>query len=318
MPDSFLTLADLIKVNDPRNADIEVSDLINRAVLLSRLAATPASNGNTHQYTKEVDAPVVGFREPNVGREYSKSGDELVTIALKILSANTRCDKALADIFKNGPEAYIGKEARRHLREAFFVAERQLIYGTGAAADGFVGLAQTPTVRYTDSEMVINATGTTAATATSVWAICSNSDESDVTVVAGRDGEINIGDTQIIEARDATGKHYPAYYTPIEGWLGLQIGSKYSVARIVNLTNDSGKGLTDTLLSRLLELFPADRKPVMLAMSRRSRGQLQRSRQTYSPTGAPAPLPQEYEGVPIVVAESISNTEAIVTAEPEE
>jgi hypothetical protein len=94
--------------------------------------------------------------------------------------------------------------------------------------------------------------------------------------------------------------------------LAVQVGSVYDLSRICNLTGDSGKGLTDILLSNLLELAPVGKMPTLLVMSRRSRGQLQRSRTTYSPTGAPAPIPTEYEGIPIMTSDNVSNTEELV------
>ena len=80
MADSFLTLADLVKINDMNLADLEVTDLLNMSPVLAMLPANPASNGTTHKYTKEITAPVVGFRAVNDGRENSKSADELVTV----------------------------------------------------------------------------------------------------------------------------------------------------------------------------------------------------------------------------------------------
>ena len=50
MSDSFYTLADLTKINDNNLADIDVSDLFNKAPLLAQVAATVASNGTVHKY----------------------------------------------------------------------------------------------------------------------------------------------------------------------------------------------------------------------------------------------------------------------------
>ncbi|TWT63190.1 major capsid protein [Rubinisphaera italica] len=311
MADNLKTLADLLVVNTAGAADIEVSDLLNDAAILNRLAATEASDGTLHKYTKENGAPVVGFRAPNTGRDISKSTDELVTIELKILSANTRCDQAIANSYKKGgPEAYVGKEARRHLKQAFFMAEQQSIYGTGNDADGFTGLIDNDIVKFKDSDMVVDAGGDTVNGTSSVWFFVTNDEETDVTAIAGQDGKIDIGETVTIEGYDADGKGLPMYYTPIEGWMGLQVGSIHSVGRICNI--DFDHPLTDELLSKLLEKFP--KMPAFGAFSRTTRGQLQRSRTTYSPTGMPAPLPQEYEGVPLIVAESLKNTEAVTAA----
>ena len=95
--------------------------------------------------------------------------------------------------------------------------------------------------------------------------------------------------------------------------LGIQVGSKYACVRIANLTADSGKGLTDALLEDAMALFPSAMQPTVIAMSRRSRKQLRKSRTTYSPTGSPAPNPIEFDGVPIYVTDSIIDTETLLS-----
>ena len=57
--------------------------------------------------------------------------------------------------------------------------------------------------------------------------------------------------------------------------------------------------------------FPVGYKPDVLLMSRRSRMQLQMSRTATTPTGSPAPYPQEAFGVPIQETDSILDTEAL-------
>ncbi|MBS0207227.1 MAG: hypothetical protein JSS49_30490 [Planctomycetes bacterium] len=314
MADSFVTLADLVKLNDQNLADIDVTDLLQGAPFLAALAAVIASNGTNHSYLKETAAPVVGFRAVNAGRFNSTDTDTKVEIALQILDASFTVDKALADAYaKGGAPAYLSRRGRRALRAAFAGAEAQLFYGTGADADGFVGMAQAATVdALADTDHVVNAGGATVGGASSVWAVHTADDDSGVCVVTGQDGQIKIDDSVVIKAQDGAGKSYPAYFTPIEGWLGLQVGSAYDMARIVNLTTEDGHGLDDDLLSQLVELFPSDKPPTMIVMNRRSRGQLQRSRTATTATGATAPMPKDYDGIPIICTDQLSKTEALV------
>ena len=122
-----------------------------------------------------------------------------------------------------------------------------------------------------------------------------------------------IGETFKAQIAGSNTKLMTALCRDIGGHLGIQVGSKYAAARIANLTADSGKGLTDSLLADALALCPSADQPTHIAMSRRSLSQLQKSRTTYSPIGAPAPRPSEYEGIPIVVTDSITNTETLLT-----
>jgi hypothetical protein len=314
MAAEYLALADLLKVNDMNLADIEVTDILDDAPVLKALAAATASNGAQHKYVKETGAPVVGFRSPNAGRDNSKSTDTLVTIDLKILDASNEIDQAIADAYSKGAEAYIARESKRHLKAAFFGAERQIINGTGIDADGFVGLAQALLLA---NAMTVDATGSTASTGSSVYLIRTNDDGVDATVIAGgenegEEGVIAVKESVTIKATDATGKTYPAYYTPIFGWLGLQIGSANSVARICNLTAQSGKGLTDDLIYEALSRFPASRMPNLIVCGRRSIKQLRQSRTAVNATGAPAPMPTDVDGIPVIVTDAITATEAIL------
>ncbi|TWU12863.1 hypothetical protein CA54_16890 [Symmachiella macrocystis] len=314
MADDLMTLAEMIVINDQNLADINVSDLLNRAPLLARLHSVLASNGTVHKYVKETGAPVVGFRSVNDGREHDVSEDTLVTATLEILDATFKVDKSLADIYQKGAEAFLNREALRHLRAAFFAYEKQLLNGTvGGDSGGFVGFANAATMLHKDSAMVVDATGTTANKGSSLWAIRSTADESDVCAVMGEDGNIRIADTEVVEVAGSTGT-YPAYYTPISGWAGLQIGSAYSVGRIVNLTAQADKGLTDELIYELLSKFPSDRQPNLLVTSRQSVFQLRDSRTATNATGAPAPIPTEVEGIPLFSSESVGITDAIVAA----
>lgn len=309
MADVYVTLADLVKINDKNLADLDITDLLDDAPLMKALAAQSSSNGTKHEYTKETGAPVVGFRSPNAGRENSASSDTLVSIDLKIIDASFAIDKAIADAYKDGPEAKIAREGKRHLKAAFFTAEQQFINGTVGEATGFTGLADSLVLA---NAMVVNAGGTTAATGSSVYLVRTNDDGVDCTAITGQDGEIMMGESVVQRITDATGKHLPGYFTPIQGWLGLQIGSAYSVGRIANITADSGKTLTDDLIYQALALFPASRQPNLIVMNRRSLRQLRESRTATNATGAPAPRPTDVEGIPIVVTDAITSTEALL------
>lgn len=310
MADNIATLADLVVINDQRVADIDVSDIIDGAPVLAALFADVASDGTIHRYLKETGAPVVGFRDPDEGRAHSKSTDELVSINLKVLDASFHVIKVLADAYSKGPDAMIAREAKRHLRAAFALAEKQIF--NGLDAKGFSSLISE--LSYIGHPMVYSAGGSTALT--SVWMLRSTPDLAGVTVITGRDGNIDIAETFVQFIEDANQKKLAAYMTPIEGWLGLQVGNAYSVARAANIDagGSGGHPLDDDMLSELFALFPEDQPPTHIVMNKRSRKQLQQSRTATSPSGAPAPWPTEWEGIPIISTASITNTETAVAA----
>jgi hypothetical protein len=313
MADTIYTLANLLVVNDKRNAERNVSDVLNDAPLLRAIPADTRP-GTTHQYTKEKTAPVVGFRAANAGLDHSASTDELVTVEMFIVDPSFSVDKAIADGFVTGRDAFLAREGARSMRAAFFGIERQILYGTvGGAPAGFVGIADV--LPHKDSDMVVDAGGATPSTGSSVFAIRATSDFNGACVVAGQDGKIDIADPVVIQMTDGDSKKFPGYYVAGSGWLCLQIGSAFDLGRICNLTAEDGHGLTDDLIAAVVEKFPESRPPTHLAMNRRSLFQLRASRTAVNATGAPAPIPTEWEGIPIISTGSVVSTETILVDE---
>lgn len=310
MADAFVSTTELLQLADGNISDINVSELLEDAPLLASLSAIVASNSTSHEWLKKTAAPGTGFRAINDGMENTKATYTKVTQALKLFDAGFDLDMGL--LMAGSGDALARREAVDHLQAAFAEMEQQVIYGTGNLSAGFNGFANEASVAAYDDSMVIDAGGTTADTGSSVWMI--RTGEPAVSVVYGAGGRIEIGESYKAMRDGSTTGQYDVQRTPILFYGGVQVATSLDLSRIINLTEDSGKGLTDDLLSEQLQLFPAGRQPNLIAMNRRSLGQLQRSRTTYNPTGNPAPRPTDYEGVPIIVTDQITSTEAISAA----
>lgn len=315
MADDIVTVADMV-ADALDLSGAQVSDLRNAAPLVARLPTTESSNGDTHKYSKETGAPVVGFRAENAGRDFDVSADTVVTVTLKIIDFSYMADKAVADRWrKGGADAWMEREGMRHLKAALSLYEKQIIYGTGNDSDGFAGLIDNAQLDALADTMVINAGGTTATTGSSCFFM--RLGENDMQGVYRGDmvNPFDIGERVIQDFTDGDGKHFPGYYVPATGWLGMQIGGAYSVGRIANLTEDSGKGLSDDLGFQLLAKFPPGARDNMVCVTNtRSVRQLQKSRTATNVTGAPAPWPTMIcNNIPIIETDSILETEAIET-----
>lgn len=310
--DDLITLANMVTVNDVSVADLGVSDIFNDAPVISQLAADVASHGTDHKYLKESGAPTVGFRAANAGRPHSKSADTLVTVGLKILDASHHQDCKLADSYpRGGATSWMARESRRHLRAAMQMAEKQIFYGTGNAASGFVGLADNAGLNAIDDTMVINADDDDDAAAWSdCWLIRSPSDHTGFEVIVGQDGNIELREFFRQFIADSNGDLFPAYFQQIDGWLGAKVGGAKSVARICNISMRQAATsgiLTDDLLDDAFELFPESAPPTHIIMNKRGRKQLRQSRTATRADGQKAPMPTEWEGIPIITTESIIN-----------
>jgi len=261
-------------------------------------------------YTKVRTAlPTAGFRAANEGVTATKSTYVNRLVETFILNPRWECDKAVADRDQMGPEAFIAEEADGVLTAAFLQAARNFYYGTNTTysgdAKGYPGLIDS----YDATNMVVDAGGTTATTGSSVWMV--KWGPKDVRWVVGQNGELVISDVRVETILDASNNPLTGYVQELLAYLGVQVGSVNSVCRIKKLTADSGKGLTDTLMYQALGKFPAGVRPDCIFMTKRSREQLRNDRTAVNTTGAPAPIPLEFEGIPICVTSALSDVEAL-------
>jgi len=176
----------------------------------------------------------------------------------------------------------------------------QIWYGTSADAKGFGGLKAN-----VDSTMIVNAAGS-GSDCTHVFAV--RTDERNVALALGNEGRFDTPtDVTTQQVVDGDGNYFTAYCTYLMGRVGLQLGHAYSFGAIKNVEPDAP--CTDDLIAELWAKFKVGGKPNSLLMSRRSQQQLQKSRTATNPTGAPAPFPDNWFGTPIVVTDSIVDTE---------
>jgi len=315
----LLTHSQLVQFNDRNLSDEEVSDLLQDAPLMAALHAQPASNGTLHKYLKQTTASSAAFRAANAGLDKTFSEDTLVTDTLAILDGSFHVDVALADEAKIGADAYLERELMRTMRTVMFAAEQQVFYGVASPGDstGFPGLRDNGQLDALTDAMVNNAGGGTASEQTSCYLLRSGA--ADVSFILGNNGVIVVDeDPKIVPwvASAGASPTFPAYYIPVTGFSGFQIGGAYSAARIANIhpTDNAGaNALDDDMIYDALALFPAGRQPNLICMNRAAHAMLRKSRTAVNVTGAPAPLPTEVNGIQIVVTDGLVSTEAVET-----
>ncbi len=313
------TLLDIAK----QNGNDAVVGLIEENIKYSpEVEVIPARTvrGTSYRTVVRTGLPTTGFRSANDGFAPSKSKFRNELIQAYIFGGRIEVDKAVADAHEDGAEAWQATEASGVMMSAMRSLGDQVFYGTSTDAKGFPGLkAFTPFGGTTNSSdaQTIDAGGTTASTASSVYGV--NFGTQDVQMIVGREGAIDLPDFMVESITGNNGQKHLGYVSEIVSWVGMQIGNDNAVRRLLNLTEDSGKGLTDDLMAKLLETYPVGYTPDAFFLSRRSRRQLQVSRTVTlfgngrSRPNQPnvAPLPTEYDGVPFVVTDSIKNTDAI-------
>jgi hypothetical protein len=300
------TLMDIAIANGSDQLTGLIEDVIKAHPELD-MGAARTIKGIQYKTLVRTALPVTGFRAANKGTQTQKSRWENRMFEAMILNPQWEADCAVADRHEDGAEAFIALEASGQMESSIQTVCQQFYYGAGTNGDslGFPGLIQSVDT----TNMVVDAGGTTDNIASSCWAV--RFGPKSVQWLWGNNGNLGLSELMKVRVTDSDGNPYTAYRQEILAYPGLQFGEVFAAGRIKKLTTDSGKGLTDALLSQLLEKFPAGRPPDAFFVSRRSLGQLQRSRTATNATGTPAPRPTDYEGIPILPTDAILNTETL-------
>lgn len=276
--------------------------------------------GTSYKTGIRTGLPTVAFRAANEGQTPSKSSFRQMLIEAFIAGGQIEVDKAVADAHEDGPAALQAIEASGVMMAAMRTIGSQIWYGVTNDAKGFPGLkAATPFGGTTlaGDALTVDAAGTTASTASSVYAV--KFGPKDITLIGGNNKAWQLDEFTVQQIVAANNGKLTAYVAGLTAWIGLQIGNENCVRRLANVTADSTKTCTDAKLATLLATFPVGQVPDAIFMSRRSRSQLQTSRTVVlqatgtTRTNQPniAPIPTEYDGVPIYATDSILNTDAI-------
>ena len=275
--------------------------------------------GTTYKTGIRTGLPTTAFRAANEGQTPSKSTFVDRLVQAYIFGGQIEVDKAVADAHEDGAAALQAIEASGVMQSAMRNIGKQVWYGVTNDSKGFPGLkAATPKSTNTSAgdPLCIDATGSTSGAASSVYAVKFGT--GDLTLIGGNSSTFELGDWIVQQVTAANSGKLTAYVNSLTAWIGLQIAHENAVRRICNVTTDSSKGLTDSLLAQLVNSFPVGYTPDAIFMSRRSRSQLQAARTvTLFGSGkvrpeqpAVAPLPTEYDGIPIYATDSILNTDA--------
>lgn len=310
-----LTMLDLAK----QTGTDETIPLIEENLLYApEMTILPARmiKGTSYQSLIRTNFPTVPFRAANGTSAGIKSEYQNKTHETFYLDGQMEVDNAIASGSQRGQDFVLTTEASGAVRGAMITLGKQVFYGVSGGGDssGFPGAYD-----IVDTNLVLDATGSTSSTGSSVYLIVAL--PGFMGLIFGNSTVLTPNEWRKQTYTDSNGNKRTVWNNSIEGWVGLEWLNKYAVVRIKNLTAQAGKTLTDTLLAQAIELLPVGVRPTHIFMSRRSRRQLQVSRtvsifgQGTSLPGANqsliAPTPVSYEGIPIIATDSIGNTEAI-------
>jgi hypothetical protein len=316
MASSYLNLLDVAKFN----ADDRLIPLIEENLNVApeaRLLPAMTIPGTTYDTLIRTNFPKPSFRAVNEGTDTVKSTYANKLVQCFYLDGQLEMDVAAARADARGETHALEMEASGIVQGALQKIGTQIWYGVnttfGGDAKGFPGA-----VAVVDSSLVLDAGGTTDNTATSIYGL--KLGERFVNLVFGQGNVFTLGQwrTQFVTR---SSKEYEAWKNALNGYIGVQWVHKYAVGRIKKITADSGKTATDALIGQWLAKFPVGLRPDVLFMSRRTAYQLQSARSATSITNASpkggtgmdiwAPQPESSNGIPIVITDSIVETETL-------
>ena len=323
------TLLDIAKANAADGIVELIDETINSHPELLLLPARTIK-GINYKTLVRTGLPTVGFRDANEGYAASKGTYENRLVETFIFNPRWEADKAVADRYEDGPEAYIAQEAGAIMEASMQALAEQFYYGRGTStqcglatttvkgdAKGFFGLlelSEAAGLTVASNNLLIDGGGTTADTGTSVYMV--KTGPAHVNWVWGNGGNLEVDDAVTERILDGSNNPFTAYVQEMLAYPGLQVGSVYSFGRIGELTEDASCTLTDAHLANLYSRFKTAFKPDVIFMTRRSQRQLQDSRilatgGTVLGDGAPVPFPTSWNTIPIHVTDAISDAEEI-------
>jgi len=298
---SVPTLLDLARV-DAGIAYPIIEDSLKSAPELSVFPAATIS-GSTMELTVRTGLPSVAFRDANEGVARSKSSYDTKVFQTHILDHQIAVDKQVLTGSKD-PGRWLQNHATGAMEAAMRYIGSQIYYGTGNDAKGFPGLL----AQYSaDADHEVNASG--SSNKSSVWMVRLGVET--IELLFGNDQTLRLNDTWETETvYDANSQPYQAWTNWLTGRVGLRLANRHAAVRIKNLAA-STQILTDALLYKAYSQFTEfGFEPTHIFMNGRSLEQLRSGRTATNPTGAPAPLPTNWEGIPIIRTASITNSEA--------
>lgn len=293
-----LTILDVLR----QKSDDGVIPIVDEATIaIPEVRQIPAGDitGTSYKTLVRTALPTVNFRQANQGADPSKASYINRRVECFPLNPRFEADVLVCNEHPRGAPGALADEGVAMTEAAWQHVAKQTYYGTANDAKGFPGF-----VDIVPSAMVKDVAGGTANQRTSVWAV--RFGQQNVRYVLGNGGQFGLDDPRKELVADADGKFFTAWIQELLGYVGLQVASQWSVARLKGLTADSGKTLTDNYLADLIELFPAGKKPDAFFMPTRCVGELRRSRTATNATGAPAPYPTEAHGIPIYETQALT------------
>lgn len=298
MPSGNLTLLDLAARTGSDAVVGLIEDVTTYAPEFRELLARPMP-GTSYKLTRRIALPTPAFRDANGTVTSTKSGYVQENKGMYFLDCQLEVDEAIVKGDPRDIGDVLADEAAGALEGTFNLLGSQFYYG--GDVKGFTGLDEQI------SDDTVFAGGTTNTTSAYLVDISLQG----VHFVVGNDGEIAMPEWM---KQKVDGKM--CYVSNLSSYIGLNVGSANAVYRVRGI--DATNKLTDALGAKCLKNVPLRRRGGNLRwlMNRTAAYTLQLSRSAVGQVnagrgGSPAfaEFPTELQGIPIILTDSLVDTE---------
>lgn len=346
MANALISLLDITK---RKGGDQEVGLLEDTIIYAPELGSIMGRPIEGTQYkTIHRSLPTVAFRQANNGSDTVKSNYRDSLHECSIIDAQIQADSAVVDAAApgNGPQSDIGDplfdEASGVIQGVYITTGAQTWYGTAKDANGFGGVAPfvgSLNAATNTTPVCVGASGSNALVQSSAYFVWENIRGAHFIFGKNR-GLTMMPEWRIQQVNGANSKPMTALVNNIQGWLGFAINHPLSIARLANIDIANSHSVTDALIAKVLAYLPLQ----MLAEANANLNTggpnkfgpglkifmnpvafygLQNSRTPIVSgigTALTAATPLQYPsmqlsscGIPIVLTNSITTTEAVVS-----
>ncbi len=305
---SNITLFDLATIDRNDSYTGLIEDVTTLAPEFSTISARKM-DGTWYEIVSRTSLPTVQFRNLNAGVAAAKSSFKKQVKEMFLLDGLITMDEAAVKAQKDKNIGDIWQiEAAGAMRNASILLGAQTWYGTSNDAKGFQGIR---------SQLAGNIGAGASTSSTSAYLLWMDPAQG-VRYDVGNNGQFAISAPQrqlIADPADAT-KSLFAWVGNLNAFVGLNIGSAYSTWAVTGV--DATHKLTDVLANQLYSNIPGVRRNnLKWFFNRASEFYLRSSRtaigyQISGSAGTPAysSNPDGLLGYPIVITDSITNTES--------
>lgn len=312
----YPTLMDALQGSSAK-MEAKILDSVKYAAPLFNKIATKVIDGTSYNHRIRTSLPLIGARPVNAG---------VGTLSADYKTTNAQCfhyeghvvvDKAIADVTPSDGIDLMAENKKAAMKGAEIVLERSLIYGKEVSPFGMDGLVDSIADYHT-----ISATGSEASrvhSGASVWALNINHDM--MRVIFGGSKAMNFTPVEArnVPALQADGKTWGemrALVSTLMFWIGFDQMDEDASFRLVNESDTNP--LTDSMLARLVELFPSGTAPNLLVMHRSTGSRLRASRTSSlkyvkktSGNTTIADAPADFDGIPIIYTDALLPNETL-------